>query len=34
MLVPVCAGGERIPAVDIALFFPTGMTVQRSELLS
>lgn len=34
MLVPVFPGGKSIPAVDIALFFSTGMTVQRSELHS
>lgn len=34
MLVPVSPGGKSIPSVDIALFFSTGMTVQRSELHS
>lgn len=34
MPVPVFPGGKSIPAVDLALFFSTGMTVQRSELHS
>lgn len=31
---PVFPGGKSIPAVDPALFFSTGMAVQRSELHS
>jgi len=34
LLVPVSPGGKSIPAVDIALFFSTGMAIQRSELHS
>lgn len=34
MQVPVSPDGKSIPAVDIALFFSTGMAIQRSELHS